>query len=723
MLTRVFTCIAVLLVCPHVLRAEIPGASDPKAITEHTFRAALLDFNRRTSVETYKQVGKRDPKWDEPAIAFLESVARYFANTNVAARYQIQPAPTLKELEAQGRAVIALGCDDPLVVYGLAVALDNQGKRGEAQPLLQKVLDEFPASRYPINRLSGAANRMLKFYDRTDEQGKAAHERCEQTLLDALLASISVAEFEGMDRRAVLFLADDWLAARPLEQWKAFCEDGRAVNADPWLLNMLEGLYHVKAGWAARGSGFAFKVQPQGWMGFAEHLKLARACFVRAIELEPTYPEAATAMIPVAMAGHAGKGEDARFWFERAASAQFDYAPAYSKYLWATWPRWGGSHEEMFAFGLECAATKRYDTGVPFVLVLAVEAVIRDLGGNGADAWRRDGIYDATAAVLEAYAARPEEASRKAWNQSYHVAIAAHARRYADAHELMVGLKNQLDWNAVDRTRALPVRLYAEVSAMVGPQGAALQEAELAADRGEYGDAIETYDEAIAAIPEKSWNLRYVRGRAAELRWLQQFESGEWVDLQPDKGLTGWYGAGGAWSVDEQGRLVGKGDASGCNLICAAEFGPRYEITGKLEFVGVDDVKDPSAGPIITYSNRADSYAMWMRQETQRVVMRNPAGKTKSWPAKVGDANEFRVAAWNGHLFGWVNGQEAFDGYEIPRMSDAAATRIGVGSQSNYKPATITLRFSELKIRRLQTPPVERQLEDPEPSREFEGDL
>ena len=144
--------VLLLLNCP--LFGAIPGASDPKVVTEHTFRAALLDFNRRTSVETYKQVGRRDPKWDEPAVAFLETLARYFANSNVASRYKIEPVPTLEELESRGRAVVALGCDDPLVLYGLALALDNQNKRAEAKPLIQKVLDELQAAATPSTALA-----------------------------------------------------------------------------------------------------------------------------------------------------------------------------------------------------------------------------------------------------------------------------------------------------------------------------------------------------------------------------------------------------------------------------------------------------------------------------------------------------------------------------------------------------------------------------------------
>ncbi len=707
-------------------RAAIPGADNPKAVTEHTFRAALLDFNLRMSVERYKQVGKRDPKWDEPAAAFLEAMARYFANLKVATRYKVQPAPTLTELIKQGRAVVDLGCDDPLVIYDLAVALDNNLKYEDARPLFKKVLNDIPSSRYPVIRLSGVANRMLMDFDRAKVREGVEYERCEQTLIDGILASISVAEFRGMDRRAILGSVEEYLEPRPLDVWKRVCADAHAVNADPWLLNMLEGLYHVKAGWVARGGGYAFKVTPEGWRGFADHLKAARKCFEKAYALEPTYPEAASEMIAVAMAGHAGDDEDERFWFERAVTAQLDYEPAYTKYLWSIWPRWDGSHDEMFAFGLECAATKRYDTGVPYVLIEAIEAIIRDTGGNSAAAWRHEGVYPAAAEVLTAYADRPEEAPRKTWLTSYHVSIAIYARHYKDADALMKQIKHKLVWNAVDRTRALPGRLFYEVAAMVGPHSAGLRDGELQVDEGAFDDAIKAYDHAIANVPPHFTTLRYLRGRAAELRWLKQYHAGEPVDIQPDKDLNGWYANGGKWSVDQQGRLVGAGEASGLNLICGAEFGSRYEITGRMEYVNVGKIKEPAAGPIVTYSRSADSYGLWMRKGSQRVVMRNPDGKAKAWPAKVGDNNEFRVAVWNGHVFGWVNGELAFDDYQVPRMNDAGLNRIGVGAQFNFRPESIEVRFSDLKIRKLDAPPFKREIKEveelpPPPSRE--GDL
>lgn len=661
----------------------------------------------------YKAIGKRDPKWDEPATKFLDALAHYFANSKAEDRYRIEPLPTLKELEVQGRALIALGCDDPLVVYGLAVALDNQDKRQEVRPLLQKVLDDLPTSRYPINRLTGAANRMLKFYDRTNEQERAAYERCEQMLLDATLASISVADFRGTDRRAVLSADGAMIDARPMPTRKRFCEKAKAVGADAWLLNMIEGRYHIDAAWTARGHGYADTVTEEGWAGFARHLEQARACFTKAWELEPTYPEAAAEMITVAMGEPAGKGQSLRTWFDRAVTAQFDYQPAYTKYLWAIWPRWHGSHAKMLAFGRECAATRRYDTRVPYVLIDCVEAIAEEVGESGgsgaARAWRRPGVYPAAAEVLQGYAAHPSEPARRGWYQSYNIGIAAHAKRYDEAAGLLEQAKGSLVWSAVDQTRWIAPRLRHQIRAMAGPQGATLRAAETAAEARTYDPAVKAYDAALLSLAPDDPSLPWVQNRLAELRLLKAFETGEWVDLQPGKDLFGWYSVTGQWSVDEQGSLVGTALPNGVNLICGAEFKPRYEMTGKLEFASRGKVPDPAAGPILRYARDGDSHGMWLRRTTQKVVIRSPDGKLKLWPAQVADKNEFRLQVWDGRAFGWVNGHQCFNSFSVPRMATSDTTRIGAGVQFSHGMDGMVLRFSDLKIRKLPKPPVGQQ--------------
>src|SRR6266545_4585528 len=87
----------ILFVCSTTWGA-IPGADDPKAYTEHHYRKSLLEFNRRTLSEAYKQVGKRDPKWVQDAIKFLDGIALRFSNARVAWQYELPDMPDLQTL-------------------------------------------------------------------------------------------------------------------------------------------------------------------------------------------------------------------------------------------------------------------------------------------------------------------------------------------------------------------------------------------------------------------------------------------------------------------------------------------------------------------------------------------------------------------------------------------------------------------------------------------------
>jgi len=86
---------------------------------------------------------------------------------------------------------------------------------------------------------------------------------------------------------------------------------------------------------------------------FFSELNLARDHLKHAWELEPKYPEPATAMITVAM-GDPRPDETPRTWFDRAIASQIDYYSAYDSYSYSLTPKWGGSDERRFNFAVEC---------------------------------------------------------------------------------------------------------------------------------------------------------------------------------------------------------------------------------------------------------------------------------------------------------------------------------------------------------------------------------
>jgi len=152
--------------------------------------------------------------------------------------------------------------------------------------------------------------------------------------------------------------------------------------------------------WEARGSGYARTVTAEGWKVFRRCLQSAGAELVNAWQMHPEFPEAATKLIAVTMANGGIAGETTRFWFDEAVRAEFAYRPAYVALLWDYRPRWGGSHELMESFGMECLATERFDTIVPGMYLLATLGIGADLGDRRM-AFVRPGVFERCQKVLE----------------------------------------------------------------------------------------------------------------------------------------------------------------------------------------------------------------------------------------------------------------------------------------------------------------------------------
>jgi hypothetical protein len=203
--------------------------------------------------------------------------------------------------------------------------------------------------------------------------------------LDLFRAAMQTEVFKPEEIVALQFRLDSTAGQLLFTKYGAeVCEILRSSKqVPPWLTEYYEGRREVNEAWNARGKGWASSVKPEGWKGFEEHLAEARAHLVKSWKLNPANPRAAARMITVVM-GESESIDTLRLWFDRAVAAQMDCTQAYENMRWALAPRWGGSIEEMLAFGEECIRTKRYDTGVPYEYINAVMDASEDLGDKGA---------------------------------------------------------------------------------------------------------------------------------------------------------------------------------------------------------------------------------------------------------------------------------------------------------------------------------------------------
>src|SRR5205823_2050312 len=85
----------------------------------------------------------------------------------------------------------------------------------------------------------------------------------------------------------------------------------------------------------------------------------------------------------------------------------------------------------------------------------------------------------------------------------------------------------------------------------------AIASAEEKASGGDLAGAIAAYEKALAPLSKEDKARYYLRSRAKQLTWQQQFDQGQWVDIQPDKEFIGWQRVYGDWTLDEKSGLIG----------------------------------------------------------------------------------------------------------------------------------------------------------------------
>jgi hypothetical protein len=147
----------------------------------------------------------------------------------------------------------------------------------------------------------------------------------------------------GLRLALIRYLADDAEAiAGPATPF-----DELANGGDP-MWQCARGLYHVKVGWAARGSGTADTVTDEGWSSLQARCELAVAALEDAAAMRPDDD------IPCVIMMHAARGLSDRELGNRAyedaiVRSPNSWAAAQQRVEWLS-PRWFGSIETVRAF-------------------------------------------------------------------------------------------------------------------------------------------------------------------------------------------------------------------------------------------------------------------------------------------------------------------------------------------------------------------------------------
>lgn len=556
-----------------------PLPCGPKVYTHKKYAEATYKNNRRTFVGDYKKFSARDPKWDTQALEFLENFSKLISNT--------PDAPSLKVLTEKAQAAIDAGCNDPMVQSNYGALLYLNRRFVEAEQVLQQSFEDLQKSKYPMVhiRLMPYNLRQVKQAQKKEWTTEDQKELADLTLKFTLESMRDGSYVKGEERFALASLlpADRNIAGFD-RTWEGLL---KAINekppSDPYVYKVAAARCHIKIAWERRGTGLAYTVTEQGWKGFFEQLKIARKLLVEAYKLHPEYPEAASEMITVSMAD-GDSPEPPRQWFDRAVAAQFDYMSAYSAMRYNLLPKWLGSNEEVYAFGVECLKTGRFDTDVPWVFFNVI-ASLNETKPWDKSFWTSKESTKYLGMLFDGYI-KSNYGNEPNWYSSRKAATAWYCGRYSEAKKLIDDLGDQFNPNAFESSHNVKYNdVRGEIEALGGAFGEKIADANKLAAQGKLTEALAVYEELAEQEENNEYTSKYLSDKILDMDTDIEFNKGEWIDLKVPTDLCGWSNLGGQWKVTDDGILEGTSDKKGLILLTNQDYPDNFELHVEFEIV------------------------------------------------------------------------------------------------------------------------------------------
>lgn len=656
-------------------------------------------------------VGKRhaDEPWLPEARPFISEAARFF-------NWQETKDPVTGAWEKPSKTLLQtaerLAPLDPLLLL-IQACLESRARKLKSERL-EQLAAQFPAlladDNPPVVKLMAAAWLWHVSGNRTNPAPfKKVCQDCVDRLPALFAASLESSQ-TPQDADAVFMTIHFGYGSRFLEdQWEKMTPVLQQAAGPGWLRDTLLGQVEIHTAWQGRGNSWAVNVTDKGWKIFDEHMKLARDHLVKAWKANPAVPWAASKMITSTMAGYGEDGTDERVWFDRAIAAVFDFDEAYDNLIYAYLPRWGGSHEQMLAFGAACAATGRYDTRVPSRLFKIIEDVAKELPDRSA-VHQDPELCRQVVKLQQSLLQNAKTEKDIHYYRSFLVANAYLARDYATAHEQYALLKQPIHSGADVRLKEfgqLSFLWAGMLEAQDLPEDfATLQKAEATYREHRLPEARTLYQELLKSpkLAERKKTLKLARIRLAAIAVELRLATGEWVRLadnerkllwQPDWGDGWWNYADGELSY----RATKAGELG--RIIMNARIGREFEVRARLD--NSAELSHPQIGIVVGHFWGCGTYATAVCGQTDPDPKSTGAALVERaydvrkdqqpFPATLKPGSSIRVQVTNDTLSLWVDDQKVLDTVSIPSVismpemwTNVDPARCHFGFGSNYFP-------------------------------------
>ena len=485
--------------------------------TQADVQKMRLEWLLRETVDAYLRNEQRDKTKDKAVVQFLQEVCPLAIDLD-------KPAAG-EQLEKEGKALLASGCNDPMVKMWVGWVLSSNDKPKEAGPLIEEGVQGIEKGAYPKALIYFGAERMLRDWLKSRVPYGPEQAAWEERIIQSMIQAADAGEFRPEEVYLAARFLDNVSSMTPRfrhEFW--FMVQKQAASAkhlDPWLTRVITGRAERELAWKDRGSGWAFTVTEEGWRGFGEHLEKARENLAAAWKMKPNWPEAAAEMITVVMgAGGKEPGETERTWFDRAVAAQMDNIVAYEKLRHALLPRWGGSHRAMYELGKECLDTKRFDTNAPMLYLSTLCVIARDMPHEeGRYLFRNPAVRENLKTLFDGMLNEPSQKKNRDRLLTQQALVQAWSGDYSGAKTMLEKIQppvrltpgfgsDSLSWDGQDWNT-----VQAELRLFTGPHKAALEKAEQLGMESKPEESAAQFEKVLSECKGDKEARRYLLSR------------------------------------------------------------------------------------------------------------------------------------------------------------------------------------------------------------------
>jgi len=310
--------------------------------------------------------------------------------------------------------------------------------------------------------------------------------------------------------------------------------------------------------------------------------------------------------------------------------------------------------------------------------------------------------------MCEGYVSAPGPEKKADFFRSYEAAVATRATRYPDARKALDAVGDRMMPEALHSVGLMPQYAVSMVYTMTGPDADALVIAEQKEEMHQLGEAIAAYQ----AAADKVSNDKTPNGRAAhfikawlqQLKWEKQFATGEWVDAQPtDAELTRWESIAGTWTIDKEGTLTGKGDASGLLLTFTGTYlSPRFEIDGEMDLPPPNKGGTVYFGMSLANAQPTKFTGWWLARHPDKVDCYNNWASKFHREIPIQEHNTVNMTQWDDKLIGRLNGHMTTN---MAQMDTLMGPQMYLGLGAPGAAAGTEVHLKKLRVRKLGDEP------------------